>query len=406
MMLSLQRNLLVLSVAALGAVPMAPAMAGAQTPGASGGGCPNCRTREQTAAERERIERVRKELERVTDRARDRVEELRENSEYRETEARALRQALIALEQAEPRTPQIQMALARLEALRVQEQPRFFEDQKLKTALKDMMRLEQELTLRQTSLTRRPRGWLGVTFSSDRTVDREGRISFTVDDYPKILSVEPDSPAAEAGVRSGDVLLAMNGRDVVRQGPIPLSELLTPGETVKLRVQRGRDRKELPVRVGLAREVRVFGPRPATPARPEPGVPPTVYAPQPPAAPGVRVVPVQPPEGMSSTWVVTTDGITTWGTAMFGAQFTMLDRDQRDALGAGDGVLVMRVLPNTPAAEAGLLGFDVVVRVEGARATSPDDLRQAITRARHAGADSVVVTVVRKEKERKVTLRW
>ena len=406
MMVPLQRHLLALSVAALCAVPAAPALAGAQT-AASGGACANCRTHEQTAAERERIERVRKELERVTDRARERVEELRESSAYRETEARALRQALIALEQAEPRTPQIQMALARLEALRVQEQPRFFEDQKLKTAIKDMMRLEQELTLRQTSPTRRPRGWLGVTFSSDRTVDREGRISFTVDEYPQILSVDPDSPAAQAGVRSGDVLLAMNGRDVVRQGPIPLSELLTPGETVKLRVQRGRERKELPVRVGLAREMRVrVAPGIAMP-RAVPGASPGVYAPQPPVPPGVRVVPARPPEGSSaSTWVVTTDGMTIWGAAMLGAQFTTLDRDQRDALGAEDGVLVMRVQPNSVADDAGLRGFDVVVRVDGERATSPDDLRHAITRARQAGADSVVVTVVRKAKERKVTLRW
>ena len=399
-MVFLQRNFLVLSVAALCA---APAVADAQAAQA-GGGCVNCRARELTEAERERIARVRKELERVTDRARARVEELREDSPYRESEARALRQALIALEQAEPQTPQIQMALSRLEALRVQEQPRFLEDQKLKSAIKDMMRLEQELTLRQTIGARPPRGWLGVTFSSNRTVDRQGRISFTVDEYPKILSVDPESPAAQAGVKSGDVLLAMNGRDVVRQGPIPLSELLTPGETVKLRVQRGRDRRELAVRVGVARDQRVYIAQGMAVPRPAPGVPPAVYAPQPPAAPGVRVVPTRPAE--PSTFVMTVDGLSMWGTAMFGAQFTTLDRDQRDALGADDGVLVMRVQPNTPADDAGLRGFDVVVRVEGVRATSPDDLRRAITRAREAGADSVVVTVVRKNKERKITLRW
>ena len=413
MMASLQRYLLVLSVVALGAAPAVPAALVAQgAQGGSNGACVNCRTRELTQAERERIERVRRELERVTDRARERVEELRERSEYRETEARALRQALIALEQAEPRTPDIQMALARIEALRVQEQPRFLEDQRLKTAIKDMMRLEQELTLRTTTPTRRPRGWLGVTFSSDRTVDREGRISFTVEEYPKILSVDTDSPAAEAGVKSGDVLLAMNGRDVVKQGPIPLSELLTPGETVRLRVQRGRERKELPVRVGFARETRMYvaTPRPVPPEPGMPGVPPGAHAPRPPTPrppTSVRVVPAHPTEGFdASSFVWTMNGESFMGTAMFGAQFTTMDRDQRDALEAKDGVLVMRVEPNSLADQAGLRGFDVVVRVDGERATSPDHVRQAITRARQARSDSVVVTVVRKDKERKVTLRW
>jgi PDZ domain len=401
MMAPLKRHLLALSVAALGAAPVAPALARAQA--AQAGGCTNCRTRELTQAERERVERVRKELERAVDRARDRVAELRESSEYRESEGQALRQALIALEQAEARSPELQIALARLEALRVQEQPRFLDDQKLKSAIKDMMRLEQEMTLRQTVATRRPRGWLGVTFSSDRTVDREGRVSFTVDDYPKILSVDTDSPAAAAGVKSGDVLLAMNGRDLVKQGPIPLSELLTPGETVKLRVLRDRRSLELPVRVGYARETRVFvAPRIATP-RAEPGAPPPVYAPMPPAAPNVRVVPAAPAEG---NWVVTTDGLTMWGTAVFGAQLMTMDRDQRDALGADDGLLVMRVQPNSLADDAGLRGFDVVVRIDGEPASSPDDMRLAIRRAQRAGADSVVVTVVRKDKERKVTLRW
>lgn len=410
MMAPLPRYLLVLSAAALGAAAAAPATLGAQgaSAGASAGGaCANCRGRELTQADRERIERVRRELERAVDRARERVAELRESSEYRETEARALRQALIALEQAEPRTPEIQMALARLEALRVHEQPRFLEDQRLKSAIKEMTRLEQDLTLRTTAPARQPRGWLGVTFSSNRTVDRNGRITFTVDEYPKILSVESDSPAAEAGVRSGDVLLAMNGRDVVRQGPIPLSDLLKPGETVKLRVQRGRERKELPVRVGYARDVRVFAaPRPATPA-----VPPMVHgdptpAPFPPLPPSrVRVQPARPMETL--VWVGDGFSMTFVGTTVIlGAQLQQMDRDQRDVLDVDEGVLVTKVQERSLAEASGLHSLDVIQRIDGDRVRSPDDLRHAIHRAQQNQADSVVVTVVRKRKEQKVTLRW
>jgi hypothetical protein len=399
---SLQRNFLVLSVAALAAVP---AMAGAQ--GATGGGaCVNCRTRELTSAERERIERVRKELERVVDRARDRVAQLRESSEYRETEARAMRQALIALEQAEPRTPEIQMALARLESLRVQEQPRFLEDQELKNTIKEMMRLEQELTLRTTSVRTQPRGYLGVTFSSNRTVDRAGRISFTVDDYPKILSVESDSPAAHAGVKSGDVLLAMNGRDVVTQGPIPLSDFLRPGETVKLRLLRSGRKQELPVRVGLARETRVF-----VAPRAEPGATSApIFFPQPPAAPSSpRVRPREARPAEAPVWISGGEGfsVTFVGTTVIlGAQLQPMDRDHRDVLDVDEGMLVTKVQERSLAESSGLHSLDVIQRADGDRVRSADDLRQAITRAQANGADSVVVTVVRKKKEQKVTLRW
>src|SRR4051812_40376570 len=56
--------------------------------------------------ERRRIEQVRQDLERAVERARDRIDQLREESEYRATEAQAMRQAKIALERAEPNTPE------------------------------------------------------------------------------------------------------------------------------------------------------------------------------------------------------------------------------------------------------------------------------------------------------------
>lgn len=398
-----KRLSLVVSLAALCAA--APAL-GAQ--GAQGGGCGNCRRPGLTEAEQRRVEQVRRELERMVERARDRIDELRENPEYRDTETRAMRQVKIVLEQAEPASPDFPMQLARLQAIAAQEQLRFLEDQKLKGAIKDMARLYGEL-----SMVRRPmvqRGWMGVTFSSDRTVGRDGRVTFTVEDYPKILSVQEDSPAEQAGVRSGDVLLALDGRDLVRQGPIPLTDILQPGRTVKLSVMRGGKKKELPLRVGVAPETRVF-------VRTMPGdavvydpaqLPPTALTPVAPRPPRVieRVRPAEAPpafvfsggDGFGTTFI----GLS----SLLGAQLLPLERDYRQVLDVEEGVMIVRVQPRSVAAESDLHGLDVVVRVDDEPVRSPEELRLAIDRARQGGADSVVVTIVREKKQRKVTLRW
>jgi S1-C subfamily serine protease len=63
-----------------------------------------------------------------------------------------------------------------------------------------------------------------------------------------VLSVEPDSPAARAGLRDGDVLLAFAGEAVA--GVDDLHRKLTDGrigQPAKITILRGRDRRELTV---------------------------------------------------------------------------------------------------------------------------------------------------------------
>ena len=361
-------------------------------------------TQEQREAEQRKIAQTRRDLERAVERARDRIDELREHSEYRVSEARAMREAKIALERAEPNTPDFAMQLARLQELAAQQQVTFLEDGELKRAIRDMQRLHSELAVRRMPVARR--GYLGVTFSSERRVGRDGRVTISFDEYPRIMTVESDSPAQQAGVQRGDVLLALDGRDLVKQGPIQLTDLLQPGRTVRLRVQRDKRKLELPVRVGYMPEVRVF----VAPGQPF-GMGGRTPAPAPPATPlppGVRPRLMPAPEAPGvSTFIWNNDGSVLAGTALLGAMVTSMDRDMRDRLEVDDGVLLLRVQPRSLAADAGLKSLDVVIRIDGDRVSSPDAFRAAVDRARHNGADSVVLTVVVKDnKERKVTLRW
>jgi membrane-associated protease RseP (regulator of RpoE activity) len=65
---------------------------------------------------------------------------------------------------------------------------------------------------------------------------------------PRINEVEHDSPAQAAGLRVGDVILAVNGTAVDLGGLDAVLEGLKPGETATLRVQRGNAERAVTVR--------------------------------------------------------------------------------------------------------------------------------------------------------------
>lgn len=85
---------------------------------------------------------------------------------------------------------------------------------------------------------------------------KRGRLGISMQDVAGgegalVAEVQAGSPAAQAGLRKGDVVTALNGRPVrgaaelrARLGIVPV------GETVELRVQRGAETRTLKARVG------------------------------------------------------------------------------------------------------------------------------------------------------------
>jgi serine protease Do len=94
--------------------------------------------------------------------------------------------------------------------------------------------------------------------------------------------------------------------------------------------------------------------------------------------------------------------------ALAGAQLVALDDDLRGVLDVSPtvsgGVLVLKVLPDTPAADAGLRAGDVIASAGGRAVATPRALQRALVEGRDGR--TLVLRVDRKGQGREVVLRW
>jgi serine protease Do len=66
-----------------------------------------------------------------------------------------------------------------------------------------------------------------------------------------VSQVEEDGPADDAGVEPGDVIIAVNGREIERSSELPpLIAAIKPGQQAKLTVWRGKAERSLTIKVG------------------------------------------------------------------------------------------------------------------------------------------------------------
>jgi len=96
------------------------------------------------------------------------------------------------------------------------------------------------------------RGRLGIKMQ-DLTSELAKGLGVPAREGVAVVEVQPESPAAKAGLREGDVIVALNGRPM--HGTDELRAVLgvtPPGETVELRVLHGAAERTLRVRVGEA----------------------------------------------------------------------------------------------------------------------------------------------------------
>jgi len=153
-------------------------------------------------------------------------------------------------------------------------------------------------------------------------------------------SVDPEGPAAKAGLQPGDVILSVNGNEIDRYGALSTEiASLKPGSKVNLAVWRDRKERNIEVRIEELRE----------------------------------------PESRRGN-----DAPTGEGAATLGLTVRPLTRAERQGV-ATAGALVVEAAEGA-AAEAGIEPGDIVLGVNGRQVKSAEQLRDAVKTAKGAAA--------------------
>lgn len=194
-----------------------------------------------------------------------------------------------------------------------------------------------------------PRRSLGITAEP---VTVNGRTAL------KVARVDPNGPGGKAGLEPGDVLVAANGAPLT--GPEQLAAALRKsGPTMTLTVRDTRTGKDVPVEVDFGEPVATSTPAPAP-------------------------VPVPAP---TPTRTGAGGGL--------GAVTELVFLDTEAA------VKVTEVLPNSPAARAGLEPGDIIVQAAGKPVLHPNELTEAVRQA----SGSLDLTVIGQGTNRRRTVR-
>ncbi len=268
----------------------------------------------------------------------------------------------------------------------------------------------------------RPRGWIGLVAQGPGLNQRVegGELLVRYFAYPRVLSVDPSSPAQRAGIVPNDTLIAYNGDDVT-EGDISLTRLLKPNAKVSVRIRRDGKTREFAVTVAAApmrivqrrddesraREQWVIATVPEAPGFPRmPALAPN--------APSVTRVSVRTPIGplaplppmMPSSAREDGSFALSFGNGVAGAQLSTIGEGLGKALGVSGGVLVTTAPVGSPASESGLMEGDVILRVGRQSVRRVSEVIDLVGLAAENGDTAVELQVVRQRKPVKVMLKW
>lgn len=215
------------------------------------------------------------------------------------------------------------------------------------------------------------RGWLGVRIQPVTPDIAEG-FGMAAAEGALVAAVEPDSPAAKAGLRAGDVVMAWDGKTVVRVKDLSQLVAETPvDKATSMQVWRDREPLELTVVTGaVPGEEQVSG------------------------LPG-------PQSGAAEDPAEAELGDT-------GVTVASLDEEARETLGlteADSGVVIVDIDPNSPAARSGLQRGDVIRSITLEPVKTPSEAVDRIKALQEAGESVATIKAVRRGSESFFALR-
>ncbi len=215
--------------------------------------------------------------------------------------------------------------------------------------------------------------YLGVNIREIDT-ERAKELKLREEAGVEITRIVEDSPAAKAGLKVGDVVLAYNGQQV--EGMEQFSRFVRetpPGRDVKLLISRDGNTQTLTARIGTRKSVPF-----AVSSMPRIEMP--AIAPTMPDLPRALMM---------------------WRSSMLGIEAEALHGQMADFFGVKEGVLVRSVMKDTPAAKAGLKAGDVVLKIDDTRVATPNDISSAVRSMRDK--KTFAITIMRDKHEMTVT---
>jgi serine protease Do len=206
------------------------------------------------------------------------------------------------------------------------------------------------------------RGWLGVQIQA---IDEQLARALELDE-PKgalVAQVTPGSPAFEAGVERGDIIVRFNGQEVTAMRELPtLVAARRPGTEAEVTVLREGEEVTLAVTLGTLPPPDQLAAAAPAPETPEPQL-------------GMQLAPLTPEA-----------------------------RESHGVPAATEGVLVTGVEPGSAAAQRGMRTGDVILEVAREKVSEPAEVSEAIRKAAEAGSDTVLMLVQREGNDRFVAV--
>lgn len=205
------------------------------------------------------------------------------------------------------------------------------------------------------------RGWLGVQIQEVTPELAEG-LGLEEAQGALVASVQPGSPAENAGVRAGDVILSFDGQEVRQMRDLPrLVAGVKPGSEVDMEVWRNQELQSLEVTIDrqTAEALASFERRQTEQQEPEEAE--------------------QPSERL-------------------GARLSQLGDQEREQFGLDEdqsGVVIAALDPNGKAAAQGLRVGDVIEEIDGQAVAAPAEVEELLAAAEEDGRSAVVLLLRR-----------
>lgn len=284
---------------------------------------------------------------------------------------------------------------------------------RLEAQSKEMARLMRDLSARCGE--RAPvRGYIGVSIltTSETESSVGGRIVSAVS-YPFVKAVEPESPAARAGIMAADTIIAINRSDP--RGRSLEQFVREPGTKLSVTIGRDGARRDVTVIVGSrpptfggacmqyrdSRFSDVTG-RSVVMFRNQGSATRTVVGGGLGRDSGEATTLIMfPPAASGGSLFLPRGGS---GAIVAGAEVSLVNGGLKAIFAVEYGALVLNVAPRSPAQQAGIIEGDVIVRANGEAVTTIGVLQRAIQAAHERR--NVALDVIRSQQPRKITLRW